>query len=68
MVAWKFIQSQMEIIQNLETQQKNKMEVIPFYSLLAQLVERLVYIQDVGGSSPSGTTRLEAVDLVTSHF
>jgi hypothetical protein len=44
------------------------MEVIPFYSLLAQLVERLVYIQDVGGSNPSGTTRLEAVDLVTSHF
>ena len=38
------------------------------FSLLAQLVERLVYIQNVGGSNPSGTTRLEAVDLVTSHF
>ena len=44
------------------------MEVIPFYSLLAQLVERLPSMQDVVGSNPSGTTRLEAVDLVTSHF
>lgn len=29
-----------------------------FPGSLAQLVERLVYIQDVGGSSPSGPTNL----------
>ena len=37
------------------------------FSLLAQLVEHLVYIQGVGGSNPSGTTRLEAVNGVTSQ-
>ena len=32
-------------------------KVYQLYTLLAQLVEHLVYIQSVGGSSPSGSTK-----------